>query len=67
MYWEWKIIGHLKQHYDGLHQEEETGRPKTTWRRSVEMELKEINLTWGEAEKIAKNKEEWKEICSSNI
>ena len=38
------------------------GRPKTTWRRSVDTKLKEINLTWGEAEKIAKKREEWKGI-----
>ncbi|XP_062588558.1 uncharacterized protein LOC134250223 [Saccostrea cucullata] len=38
------------------------GRPKTTWRRTVEKELKEINLTWGEVEKIAKNREEWKSL-----
>ena len=43
------------------------GRPKTTWTRSVETELKEINLTWGEAEKIAKNWEEWKEIVRAAL
>ena len=43
------------------------GRPKTTWRRSVETELKEINLTLGEAEKIAKNREEWKEIVRAAL
>ena len=26
-----------------------TGRPKTTWRRTVMAELSEIKLTWGEA------------------
>ena len=32
-------------------------------------ELKEINLTWGrgEAEKIAKNREEWKEIVQAAL
>ena len=32
------------------------GRPKTTWRRTVEMELKELGLTWGQAQALAKDK-----------
>jgi hypothetical protein len=24
------------------------GRPKTTWRRTIESELKELDMTWGE-------------------
>ena len=43
------------------------GRPKTTWRRSVDTKLKEINLIWGEAEKIAKNREEWKGIVQAAL
>ena len=41
------------------------GRPTTTLRLSVETALKEIiltRLTRGEAEKIAKNREEWRGI-----
>ena len=26
------------------------GTPKTTWRRTIEAELKELDMTWGEAE-----------------
>ena len=37
-------------------------RPTTTLRLSVETALKEIILTRGEAEKIAKNCEEWRGI-----
>ena len=33
----------------------------------METELKEINLTLGEAEKIAKNREEWKEIVRAAL
>jgi hypothetical protein len=36
------------------------GRPKTTWRRTVEAELKEMGLTWGEASKLAKDRQEWR-------
>lgn len=38
------------------------GRPKTTWRKTVENELKELHLTWGEAEKKAKNRTEWRDL-----
>lgn len=30
----------------------ELGRPKNTWRRAVEKEMKE-HITWGELEKVA--------------
>ena len=33
----------------------------------METELKEINLTWGEAEKITKNREERKGIVRSSL
>ena len=36
------------------------GRPKTTWRRSVEAELKDMGLTWGEAESLAKDRPAWR-------
>ena len=29
------------------------GRPKATWRRTFEKEIKEMGLTWGEAEMAA--------------
>ena len=29
------------------------GRPKATWRRTVEKEIKAMGLTWGEAEMVA--------------
>ena len=32
------------------------GRPKTTWRRTIEAELKQGGFTWGEAQKIAKDR-----------
>ena len=36
------------------------GRPKITWRRSVEAELKDMGLTWGEAESLAKDRSAWR-------
>ena len=36
------------------------GRPKTTWRKTVETELSEMDLSWGEAQAIAKDKTQWK-------
>ena len=38
------------------------GRPKMTWRRTIESEMKEHNLTWGKLEKKAKDREEWKAL-----
>lgn len=38
------------------------GRPKTTWWRTVERELREIGLTLGEAGKLAKDRDRWQRI-----
>ena len=40
--------------------EKKRGRPKTTWRRTVEMELKELGLTWGQVQALAKDKTRWR-------
>ena len=32
------------------------GRPKTTWRKTVETELSEMDLSWGKVQAIAKAK-----------
>ena len=41
------------------------GRPKTTWRRTIEAELKQGGFTWGEAQKIAKDRPRWKETIAA--
>ena len=41
------------------------GRPKTTWRRTVEAELKEMNLTWGEAQHAAQDRSRWRKIVKA--
>lgn len=33
-----------------------TGRPKTTWRRTVTQELEQMNLSWGEAQHAARDR-----------
>jgi hypothetical protein len=47
------------------------GRPKTTWRRSCEGEMKTCGLTWGQLEKAAPNRERWgsvaEALCSARI
>ena len=37
------------------------GRPKVTWRRTVEKEIKVMGLTWGEAEKAALDTIGWRQ------
>ena len=39
------------------------GRPKTTWPRTVMVELSgKVKLTWGEAQHAEQNRAKWKEI-----
>ncbi|KAK2181766.1 hypothetical protein NP493_382g00033 [Ridgeia piscesae] len=38
------------------------GRPKMTWRQSVMAELKEMGLSWGEAQASAKDRILWRSI-----
>ena len=40
------------------------GRPKNTWRRDLDSDLKKINLTWKEAQKQAQDREGWRNIVS---
>ena len=41
------------------------GRPKNTWRRTVTAELKEMNLTWGEAQHAAQDRSRWRQIVEA--
>ena len=38
------------------------GRPKTTLRRTVESEIKEMGQTWNELDKKAKDREQWRKL-----
>ena len=45
------------------------GRPKETWRRSVEKEMKEIGWTWGQINQMASDRQRWrssvKALCAT--
>ena len=41
------------------------GRPKTTWRRTVEKGLRELNYSWSTIEKLAKNRQRWKDFVAA--
>jgi hypothetical protein len=38
------------------------GRPKTTWRRTIENEIMERGYTWGTIERKANNRKEWRKL-----
>ncbi|KAJ8361543.1 hypothetical protein SKAU_G00180680 [Synaphobranchus kaupii] len=40
-------------------------RPKTTWHRTVTEELNKMNLSWGEAQHVAKDKMRWRELIAA--
>ena len=50
-----KTVDHIpKQHFTGhLMENGNEEDPKTTWRRTVEAELKKMNQTWGTVERMA--------------
>ena len=45
------------------------GRPKRTWRRTVEEEMKQADLSWGQLSTIAQNRVRWRStvaaVCAS--
>ena len=41
------------------------GRPKTTWRRTVEKRLRGLNYSWSTIEKLAKDREGWKDFVAA--
>ena len=71
----WQWIGHiLRGNTHGIARvavhlspegKRKRGRPKITWRRTVESELKLLNLNWGEAAKLAKDRYRWRELVSA--
>jgi hypothetical protein len=38
------------------------GRPKPTWRRTIENEINERGYTWGKIERKVNNREEWRKL-----
>lgn len=77
----WQWIGHtlrrpdenIAKHalrWNPFHQAgRRVGRPKITWRRSTEAEMRSVGLTWNEARNVAQNRVRWRTIvgalCSS--
>ena len=40
-------------------------RPKTTWRRTVERELRELNYSWSTIEKLARDTQGWRNFVAT--
>ena len=41
------------------------GRPKQTWRRSVDAEVKAANMTWAELKRTSQNRVRWKSVVAA--
>ena len=41
------------------------GRPRTTWCRTIVSELKELGMTWGEAETKANDRTGWRNLVAT--
>ena len=71
----WRWIGHTlrrgpgniaKQALDWTPQgKRRVGRPTTTWRRTLEKELKGGRMSWGEAKRKAQNRLEWRRVVKA--
>ena len=44
--------------------EKKRGRPRETWRRSVEREVKEKGWSWGQVVKLAKDTQHWRSLVT---
>ena len=41
------------------------GRPKTTWRRTVEVEMKNMNHSWGTIQRLASDRQGWRSFVAA--
>ena len=65
----WRWIGHvMRREQDSITRtalhwtpegKRKRGRPKNTWRRTVEAELKMLHHSWGSIQKLARDRQEW--------
>ena len=74
----WRWIGHVLRkdansitkaaiHWTPLGKRKR-GRPKTTWRRTVEAELKNMNHSWGTIQRLASDKTGMEKLrCSPKL
>ncbi|KAF6205810.1 hypothetical protein GE061_019984 [Apolygus lucorum] len=74
----WRWIGHTLRREDAIEKdalewnpqgERRQGRPRISWRRSVEKEARLMGRTWGEVKRLAPDRDGWKRfveaLCSS--
>ncbi|KAK3749807.1 hypothetical protein RRG08_063090 [Elysia crispata] len=73
----WRWIGHvLRKEQDAIPRvavqwrpggHRKRGRPKTTWRRTVEAEAAAMGQSWGTLRMLAQDREQWKEFVAALI
>ena len=66
----WRWIGHVnrihsKSSYALDPRRKQEGRPKETWRRSVEREMKALGWSWGQVAKLAADRPRWRSSVSA--
>ena len=71
----WRWIGHvLRQQTTALTRialwwtpdgQRKRGRPKETWRRTVEREMKEKGWTWGRLERVSADRHRWRALVEA--
>lgn len=71
----WRWIGHvMRKESDDITKialrwtpdgRRKRGRPKETWRRMVEQEMKDMGMTWREIEKKAKDRQLWRALVTA--
>ena len=72
---QWHWIGHLQQKDANsvtkvaIHWTPEEkwkcGRPKTTWRRTVEAKMKNMNDSWGTIQRLASDRQGWRSFVAA--
>ena len=74
--WRWRWLGHvIRKDRDSITRtalrwttdsgRRKRGRPRETWRRTIEAEMRTAGKTWKELEKAAMDREQWKSLVSA--
>ena len=71
----WKWIGHiLRREPDNITRQSldwnpqwkrKRGRPVTTWKRTVEGEVRRIGMTWGQVKRTAQDRDAWRVVVDA--
>ena len=71
----WTWVGHvLRREHDSLLRtalhwtpegKRRRGRPKTTWRRTFETEMKAARMSWGQVRQLADDRGEWRKLVAA--